>query len=85
MRHIETFTCVNCGVKFESRIKDAKFCSKQCSNQRGAKIRSNSLSQCPNNRWVVCDTQKCDCETCGWNPEVSQRRMDKLLGKECTA
>lgn len=32
---------------------------------------------CPHNNALVCDTKK--CKSCGWNPVVAKRRMDKIL------
>lgn len=84
MRHIEIVTCECCGEKFETRAKNAKYCSHYCANQRYyerrvKKKKENKEPRCPNNRWVVCDNQ-CNCANCGWNPEVAQQRMDKVLG-----
>lgn len=84
MRHIETVICENCGKEFEARAKNAKYCCRRCANQRGnAKRVAPRPFQCPHNREVHCSVKK--CAACGWNPEVAQRRMDKFLGKECTA
>lgn len=88
MKHGEIVTCENCGVKFEARSSNAKYCSYRCSGQKYyerklKKQKEHKSKECPNNRWVVCDNQ-CNCAHCGWNPEVAQRRSEKLFGKECT-
>jgi hypothetical protein len=33
---------------------------------------------CPHNTEVICDKQK--CESCGWNPEVEQKRKKLIKG-----
>lgn len=86
MRHIEIVTCANCGEKFEARSKSAKYCSHSCANhayhlRRGKKKRKTEYGGCPHNVNVKCRVHMCD--SCGWNPEVAQRRLDNLLGKEC--
>ena len=32
---------------------------------------------CPHNNMVTCETQK-KCQTCGWNPDVSECRVAML-------
>lgn len=78
MRHIEIVTCENCGKVFESRIHNAKYCSRACSNRRH-NIRPNATFQCPHNKEVYCNHRACG--TCGWNPRVVEERLDKFLGK----
>ena len=34
---------------------------------------------CPYNNALECSVK--NCTRCGWNPEVAQRRLDKILGK----
>lgn len=87
MRKKRPYTCVNCGIGFESVIKDAKFCGKHCSNQYkqtqgNAELNSGQYAiQCPNNEGVVCDRPY--CYKCGWNPVVAQRRMDNFRRRKC--
>lgn len=87
MRKRWHFTCANCGSSFESTFKGAKFCGRSCSSQYTRKhIKEKSemktrVIQCPNNEGVSCYADY--CWKCGWNPAVAQRRLDKLLGKEC--
>ena len=87
MRKKRPYTCVNCGIGFESVIKDAQFCGHHCANQykmtKGNEERKKYqyIFQCPHNEAVTCDRH--NCGNCGWNPVVAQRRMYKLQGKEC--
>lgn len=37
--------------------------------------------QCPNNEGVFCRRNKCNCETCGWNPKVDARRRELRKGE----
>ena len=80
MRHIEIVKCATCGKEVEGRIHNAKYCSKRCANLRAnaRKSRTNTF-QCPHNHEVTCTVQK--CRACGWNPDVAQRRMEKLMGR----
>lgn len=42
-------------------------------------MKSNEkLEICPNNNSVYCYPSERKCESCGWNPEVSKRRLDKF-------
>ena len=89
MRELVTLTCDYCGLKFESTIKTAKYCSQNCANlkymeRKRRKKKEKGIPLCRHNQWVVCEHQ-CSCGNCGWNPKVAQRRMDKLVGKECNA
>lgn len=80
MRHIKTVICENCGNEFESRACNAKYCSRRCANQRHEENRKAPRTfRCPHNREVTCEKRQCD--SCGWNPDVAQRRMDKLMGR----
>lgn len=90
MRKQFSFICANCGASFESHYKDAKFCSRTCSSQcahsqryRKDREMTSKVIQCPYNEGVSCYADH--CWKCGWNPAVAQRRLNKLLGKECTA
>lgn len=80
MRRIKTVICENCGKEFESRVYNAKHCCRRCANQRHkANRQAPRTFQCPHNHEVTCEKRQCDC--CGWNPDVAQRRMDKLMGR----
>lgn len=35
---------------------------------------------CPHNNALVCDVKK--CKSCGWNPIVAERRMNKIQGRK---
>lgn len=33
---------------------------------------------CPHNEAVFCKYKEKPCATCGWNPEVEKKRLDKI-------
>lgn len=37
---------------------------------------------CPHNEGVMC-AHTADCENCGWNPEVAERRKEKIYENLC--
>lgn len=85
MRHIEIVICANCGEKFEARSKSAKYCSHYCANHvyhvrtyKKKKRGESGRVVCPHNSHVKCHIHMCD--SCVWNPEVAQRRIDKIMG-----
>lgn len=83
MRHEEKVVCANCGATFITRKKDGKYCSWSCANRHkragsGTK-ESEEFILCHYNQGVVCRQAK--CESCGWNPMVSERRSEKILQK----
>ncbi len=81
MRHIEKHTCIHCGIEFWSRLKDAKYCSRRCAAQTNNQKRAEARRtfQCPHNPGVECNHKTCG--SCGWNPNVAQRRLDKFLSE----
>lgn len=38
---------------------------------------SNEVTQCPHNEEVLCQ-HTADCEKCGWNPDVAERRLEAI-------
>jgi hypothetical protein len=39
---------------------------------------------CPYNDGCHCDQyQRTRCYRCGWNPKVAEKRIAKILGREC--
>ena len=78
-------SCENCGKQFETNYEHTRYCGYFCycqaKRRRTKEARDNC--HCPHNTEVICLDKK--CEACGWNPEVAQRRLDKILGRECTA
>ena len=84
MRHTYVKSCANCGKYFESTRENAKFCCNSCGTKarNGRRIRPKIDLKCPHNQYLACKNHKCG--SCGWNPEVLQRRMGKSLGNECT-
>lgn len=73
MRHLETFICRQCGKEFDSRRKDARYCSRTCYQGRIESLRR----PCLHNDGVDCEQRK--CSTCGWNPKVARKRLEALL------
>ena len=46
----------------------------------------SSVKTCEFNPACHCNGyQRIRCYRCGWNPKVAQKRLDKLVGKECKA
>lgn len=80
MRPTYVKSCENCGKQFESTSFHARYCSCHCSNKaRAGRRRELKKEQmCPHNNYVTCNNH--ECGSCGWNPEVAQKRMDKVLG-----
>lgn len=37
----------------------------------------NEITQCPRNEGVGC-AHTADCENCGWNPDVAERRLEVI-------
>ena len=69
------FTCIVCGKKgIDYSGGSKKYCSMNCRNR--ANGHSNGIP-CKYNKGVDCTIPNCDI--CGWNPVVSQDRLDKLL------
>ena len=70
------FTCMVCGKKgIDHSGGSKKYCSDVCA-RKGRK--NGKGDPCPHNVGVECG--KKDCAACGWNPEVSKARMDRILG-----
>lgn len=81
------FTCAYCGnVKQVPRRHDiGKWCSKSCADKarKGQKTkynlkRDNGEYEClfqPES--IVCT--RMDCENCGWNPEVAEARLKRIM------
>lgn len=73
-RQVE-FTCLICGKKgIDYSGGSKKYCSIGCGNRAR---RHTSGTPCKYNEGVECAIPNCDA--CGWNPAVSQDRLDKLL------
>ena len=76
------FTCVVCGAKAIDRSPAQKriVCSDQCGQVRfrrnhGVGVGMKTPS-CVHNKEIACQIHK--CSTCGWNPEVEQKRKEAL-------
>lgn len=80
MRPTYVKSCENCGKQFESNYEHKRYCGYFCycqaKRRRTKEARDNC--HCPHNTEVICLDKKCD--TCGWNPEVAQNRMEKIMG-----
>ena len=77
---IQEIKCVICGKKMVDRSTNhAKlYCSTAC-NHLAYRIRSGMVAKAPafsciHNKYVECQIHK--CSTCGWNPEVEQKRKE---------
>ncbi len=77
------FTCVVCGTKATDRShsQNRMYCSVQCrdigfrrNHGVGVSIKTPS---CVHNKEIACQIHK--CSTCGWNPEVEQKRKAALV------
>ena len=78
--NIQETNCVICGKKITDRSTNhaRKYCSESCSYQ-GWRIRNGLQAKkpaflCVHNNYVECQIH--NCRTCGWNPEVAQKRLD---------
>ena len=76
------FTCAVCGAKGIDRSPAQKrmYCSDEC-NTRAFRVRrgyelKTSIPSCIYNKEVLCLDD--DCESCGWNPKVEQKRKEAL-------
>lgn len=80
------FVCEECGAEFrDDRRKDRRFCSERCSRRYYTrkyrdviKAEQPKMDPCPQNPGVWCSDQS-QCSACGWNPEVSMARQDRIL------
>lgn len=79
MRHEEKLVCQNCGKVFYSRIKNVKFCSHICANQRNCARLDGRVFKCKYNQEVYCSAEKCG--SCGWNPKVAKKRTEILMSR----
>ena len=79
---MKEFTCAVCGTKgtYDYRCgKPRRYCSKRC---EGIYRRSENYGggrseiSCKYNEGVACEIQ--ECEKCGWNPVVEERRKVAL-------
>ncbi len=80
---MKQYTCLNCGAEFLSD-RFRKFCCVRCNKtylQRNyrAKEKTKPPRLCIHNEGVCCKTN--NCTTCGWNPEVSQKRLEAIAGR----
>ena len=76
-------TCAMCGKKITDRSTNhAKlYCSAAC-NHLAYRIRNGMVAKAPtfsciHNQYVECQIH--NCGTCGWNPEVAQKRIEAFM------
>lgn len=70
--------CKGCGKYFTAKSEYRKFCDAACYD-RFHKIKNAPIPTevaCRFSDGVVCDKQ--ECEKCGWNPEVAERRVAQI-------
>ena len=77
------FTCIVCGTKAIDRShgQTRVFCSIECKNYHWRKThaqRTVEYEQCIYNEGVECSRHK--CRNCGWNPDVTKKRMEAAYG-----
>lgn len=70
--------CMICGTEFVKTRHDGKYCSRRCtqiSAKRAKRARDMEKgTDCPHNKELICTNR--NCESCGWNPVVAQRRSE---------
>ena len=74
---MKQFTCLNCGIVFASS-RYRKCCSKKCSKARLQRNYRAGVTIRPRNECILNEMVSCtahDCDTCGWNPKVSRKRL----------
>ena len=77
------FVCVTCGAKRidTSHTQNKKFCSLVCKNQHWRITHgqgTDEYEKCIYNEGVECTDP--NCKRCGWNPDVTKRRMGAIYG-----
>lgn len=79
------FKCAYCGKHGEDKSanRSKRFCCKECSDaywrrKRGAGLAKEDRRFCKFNEGVECYDHK--CRTCGWNPKVQRKRLEKIVG-----
>ena len=78
---MKMITCKLCGKEFNYYRERTKFCSRDCYNKHREMLVAQGInayqqSICRHNVGVACEEQNCD--TCGWNPAVAQKRMERI-------
>ena len=76
-------TCDVCGTVFSTNRDDKIRCSRRCANiaanrAKRKRMKTNTDS-CPHNEHLVCEVH--NCSQCGWNPEVAQARLERIVAK----
>ena len=80
---MKKYTCLNCGTEFSSD-RFRKFCCVRCNKtylQRNYRAKEKKIlpKDCLFNEGIACNNYT--CATCGWNPEVSQKRLETIVGE----
>lgn len=80
---MKEFTCIVCGAKGidTSHSQNKMFCSLECKNYHWRRTHGQGESEyerCVYNDGVMCDDP--NCKRCGWNPDVTKRRMGAIYG-----
>lgn len=77
------YTCIVCGKQGESQTLGRSYCSGRCRaaarRRRLKETETETEQQCRFNEGVACNGG--DCSACGWNKEVSDRRLEAFLGR----
>lgn len=76
------YTCAHCGkvVKVKCKFQVQRFCNKSCAVSYRNKLRLGPKGEsCIYEPvGVICERQV--CSKCGWNPEVAQARLERIIG-----
>ena len=80
---MKQYTCLGCGTEFTSD-RFRKYCSNRCNKAHNARTHRAGIivplpNECVLTEGVVCTDRK--CETCGWNPKISRKRLATILGR----
>ena len=74
--------CMNCGKAFTTENPNQLCCDKKCYDKfrYSQRRKTQYLEECLPCKFgvqgVACNRK--GCSKCGWNPEVSKRRLDKI-------
>lgn len=82
---IRYYKCATCGKKGidSSHNKNRRFCCTNCADtyyrrQKGVGVEKEGRKLCMFNEGVEC--YKHNCGSCGWNPIVTQKRLEAAHG-----
>ena len=74
--------CIECGARIETKHKGRLYCNQLCQEKYRWRKRQKPTHEREGrmcrfgNEGLVCD--QIGCDSCGWNPEVAARRIEKI-------